>query len=72
MVYKELVQVSKEILINFKIYYTLNTISFNRRKLKVILGELQIHYINCKYGTEEVGLLEDIKSIIVLEIEEAF
>ena len=40
MEYKKSVQVSGEILINFKIYCTLNTISFNRRKLKVILGEL--------------------------------
>ena len=61
-----------EILINFKICHTLNTISFNRRKLKVILSELQIHYINCKYGTEEVKLLKDMEGVIVLKIEEVF
>jgi hypothetical protein len=42
---------------NFKIYYTLNTISFNKKKLKVVLGKLKIHYIKYKYGTEEIKLL---------------
>jgi len=40
MAFKELVKVARQILINFKIYYNLNTISFNGKKLKVISGEL--------------------------------
>jgi len=40
MVFKELVKVAWQILINFKICRNLNTISFNSKKLKVILGEL--------------------------------
>jgi hypothetical protein len=42
---------------NFKICYTLDTIGFNKKKLKVVLGELEIHYIKCKYGTKEIELL---------------
>ena len=72
MEYKELVQVSREILINFKICRTLNTVSFNGKKLKVVLGKFKTHYINCKYGTKEVKLLQGIKSVIALEIEKAF
>jgi hypothetical protein len=42
---------------NFKICYTLDTISFNKKKLRVILGKLKIHYIKYKYGTKEIKLL---------------
>ena len=70
--YKESVQVSGEIFINFKICYTLNTISFNRKKLKIILGELETHYINYKYGTKEIELLQSMKGIIVLKIKEVY
>ena len=72
MEYKESVQVGREILINFKIYHTLDTVGFNKKKLKVVLGKLETHHINYKYGTEEVKLLQGIKGAIVLEIEEAF
>ena len=72
MEYKELVQVSKEILINFKICYTLDTVGFDKKKLKVVLGKLETHHINCKYGTEEVKLLQGIKGAMVLEIKEVF
>ena len=70
--YKESVQVNREILVNFKICCTSNTISFNRKKLKVVLGELKTHYINYKYKTEEIELLQGIKGAIVLEMEKAF
>ena len=56
MEYKESIQVSKKILINFKICRTLNTVGFNKKKLKVVLGKLETHHINCKYGTKEVKL----------------
>ena len=69
MEYKKSVQVSGEILINFKICYILDTISFNKEKLKVILGKLKIHYINYKYRTKEIKLLQGIEGVIVLEIE---
>ena len=72
MEYKELVQVSGEIFINFKIYYTLDTISFNRKKLKVISGELEIHYIKYKYRTKEIELLQGIEGAMVLEIKEVY
>ena len=72
MAYKESVQVSREILINFKIRHTLNTIGFNRKKLKVILGELRIYYLNYKYRTKEIKLLQGIEGAMALEIEEAF
>ena len=42
---------------NFKICYTLDTIGFNKKKLKVILGELEIHYIKYKYRIKEIKLL---------------
>ena len=67
-----MVQVSGEILINFEICCTLNTISFNGKKLKVVSGKFQTQHINCKYKTEEIGLLQGIKGAMVLEIEEAF
>ena len=70
--YKELVQVSREILINFKIYYTLNTISFNKKKLKVILGKLEIHYIKYKYRTKKIKLLQGMEGAIALEIKEVY
>ena len=57
---------------NFKICYTLNTISFNRKKLKVVLGEFETHYINYKYRTKEIELLQGIKGAIVSEIKEAY
>ena len=72
MEYKESVWVSEEILMNFKICYTLNTINFNRKKLKVVLGELETHYINYKYGTEEIELLQSIEGTMALEIEEVY
>ena len=72
MAYKELVQDSGEILMNFKICCTLNTIGFNRKKLKVVLGEFQTQYINCKYGTKEIGLLQSMEGAMVSEIKEAF
>ena len=70
--YKESVRVSREILINFKICHTLNTIGFNGKKLKVILGELYTYYLNYKYRTKEIKLLQGIEGAIVSEIEEAF
>ena len=57
---------------NFKICRTSNTISFNRKKLKVVLGELKTYYINYKYGTKEIKLLQGMKGTIVLKIEEAY
>ena len=72
MEYKELVWVGREILINFKIYHTLNTIGFDGKKLKVVLGKLETYYINYKYGTKEIKLLQGIEGAMVLEIEEAF
>ena len=72
IVYKELVQVSREILMNFEICCTLNTISFDRKKLKVVSGKLQTHHLNCKYGTEEIELLQDIESAMASEIEETY
>ena len=72
MAYKELVQVGGEILVNFKICCTLNTIGFDGKKLKVVLGELQTQYVNCKYRTKEIGLLQGIEGAMASEIEEAF
>ena len=72
MEYKELVWVGREILINFKICRTLNTISFNRKKLKVVLGKLQTHHLNYKYGTEEIELLQGMEGAMALEIEEVY
>ena len=70
--YKESVQVSREILINFEICHTSNTIGFNRKKLKAISGELKTYHIKYKYGTEEIKLLQGIEGIMALEIEETF
>ena len=70
--YKELVWVGGEILVNFKICRTLNIISFNRKKLKVVLGKLKTYHINCKYKTKEIKLLQGIKGVIVSKIEKAF
>ena len=50
----------------------MNTISFNRKKLKIVLGELKTRYINYKYRTKEIELLQGIKSAIALEIEEIY
>ena len=72
MEYKESVRVSGEILINFKICHTSNTISFNRKKLKVVLGELETRYINYKYRTKEIELLQGIKSAIASEIKKVY
>ena len=42
------------------------------KKLKVILGELCIYYLNYKYRTKEIKLLQGIKGVIALKIEEVF
>ena len=57
---------------NFEIYYTLDTIGFNRKKLKVVSGELEIHYIKYKYGTKEIELLQGMEGTIVLKIKKAY
>ena len=72
MVYKELVQVSREILVNFQIRHTLNTIGFNGKKLKVVLGKLYTYHLNCKYRIKEIKLLQGIEGAIASEIEVAF
>jgi hypothetical protein len=67
-----LVWVSGEILINFEICCTLNTIGFDKKKLKVVLGELEIHYIKYKYRIKEIELLQGMENAIVLEIEKIY
>jgi hypothetical protein len=70
--YKESVQVGGEILVNFEIRRTSNTIGFDGKKLKVVSGELQTRHLNCKYGTEEIELLQGMEGAMASEIEEAF
>ena len=50
----------------------MNTIGFNKKKLKVVLGELETHYINYKYGTKEIELLQGIEGTIVLKIKKVY
>ena len=42
------------------------------KKLKVVLGELKTHYINYKYRTKEIELLQSIKGAIILKIGEVY
>ena len=67
-----MVWVGRKILINFEICCTSNTIGFNGKKLKVILGELQTRHLNYKYRTKEIKLLQGIEGVMASEIEEVY